>query len=453
MSQKWNLQDIKPAEKRRRIPPREVKGDVQSNSSSMPKRPDINNESFDEEKTDDNVSTIVIKNSEKKSKKSLFVIGGTALAVIIAVLVVSSMMSKTTLTVYPEFKEPNINAEFTAYPDRREGELAYEVMTIEETGEAQVKASGEEHVETQAKGTIEIIKTTTGSERLIKNTRFRSPEGRVFRIQESVVIPGAVKDGEGNLVPGTIRAEVFADDVGQEYNLPAGTRFDVPGFKESNLNELYNAIYAENREAFTGGFNGPKFMIEEEELSTNVQALQMDLRDKLLARVDSERPAGFVTFPEAVAFTFTELPTIQYGEDLVTIRQQATLQLPLFKEAEFAGYLAKETITTYNGALVKISNPEDIEFKYKDQNHNATNIANLTSLEFTLVGKPQIVWEYDAKQLKEDLAGKPKTAITTVLTGQTGIATANVSAKPFWKRSFPSDPEDIEIVEIIEEKE
>ena len=468
MSQKWNLQDIRPAEKRRRRPePRENKQPDLSeptnpNSSSLNlsrknnnynnhnNHNDHNSHNHDYDKNinenrDEDLSTVVINNKEKKRKFNIITISAVVGILILAVLVLSAILSKTTLTVYPEFKEPNVNAEFIAYPDRRDGLLAYEIMTLEETGEAQVKATGEEHVETQAKGTIEIIKTTTGSERLIKNTRFRSPDGLVFRIQESVVVPGAIKDENGNLVPGTIRAEVFADDVGQEYNLSSGTRFDVPGFKESNLNELYNAIYAENRENFTGGFNGPKFIIDEGELSTAQQALQMELRDKLLARIESEKPAGFVTFLDSVAFTFVDLPTIQYGEDLVTIRQQAIL----FKESEFAGFIAKETITTYGGDLVKITNVNDLQFTYTDSNTSATNLANLTSLNFSLVGKPLIVWEYDVDKLKEDLAGKPKTAITTVLTGQSGIATASVSGKPFWKRSFPSDPEDIEVIEII----
>ena len=80
--------------------------------------------------------------------------------------------SKTTLTVFPEYREPVVNADFIAYPDRRENSLSYEILTIDDIGERQVQATGEEYVESQAKGVIEIIKTTPGSERLIKNTRF-----------------------------------------------------------------------------------------------------------------------------------------------------------------------------------------------------------------------------------------------------------------------------------------
>ena len=448
MTQKWNLQDIRPAEVRqpRKVVPKEIQ-------HRMINRPTSNSQAdISDENEDVDVGTIIIKDAKKTKKYNFVWVGLLSIFLIGGILASSIFLSKTTLTVFPEFKEPNVNAEFTAYPDKREGMLTYEVMTLEQTGERQVKASGQEHVESQAKGYLEIIKTTPGSERLIKNTRFRSSDGLVFRIQESVVVPGAMKDSGGALVPGTIRAEVFADAVGSEYNLPAGAKFDVPGFKDSGLTELYDSIRAENREAFSGGFNGPRFIIDPNELSTAKQSLQMELRDSLLAKIDSEKPADFVLFKDAVALTYNDMPTIEYGDNLATIRIQAILQLPLFKHADFASFIAKETIPTYSLEPVRIRNSEDLKFTYKDSNTASTNISNLPSLTFNIVGKPLIVWDYDSKQLQKDLAGKKITAITTVLTGHTGIKKAEITSKPFWARSFPSDSEKINIEESLSDK-
>ncbi len=443
MTQKWNLQDIRPAEPRRRQPTQQP-----TPAASQPQRYTSRLED-----SGDDVSTIVIKDGNKESKKKYVLLSLVVGVLVISVFSLSALLSKTTLTVYPEFREPTVNAEFTAYPDRREGALTYEIITLDATGEKQVEASGEEYVESQAKGMLEIVKTTPGSERLIKNTRFRSPEGRVFRIQESVVVPGAIKDASGTLVPGTIQAEVFADAVGQEFNLAAGTRFDVPGFQESNLNELYSSIYATNRDAITGGYKGQKFIINDNELGTARQELQLELRDQLLARINTEKPAGFTTFPNSVAFTYEALPTVSYGENLVTIREQAVLQMPLFKQEEFANFLAKETISTYNREQVRILDTATLEFSYADLNTNSSNLANQTALTFKIVGKPTIVSEFDAEKLQADLAGKSKTSISTVLTAHPGIKSANVSSKPFWKRSFPEEPEDIIVIEVVGEPE
>ncbi len=453
MTQKWNLQDIRPAEPKqpRRVIAKEiVHKTVSRNPNNENSGFSINNNNNKE--SDEDTGTIIIKDN-KKTNNFNFILVGLAIVVLLGgAISLSLFLSKTTLTIFPESQEPNVNAEFVAYPDKRSGMLTYEIMTLDDTGERQVKASGQQQVEEQAKGFIEIIKTTPGTERLIKNTRFRSPEGLIFRIQESVVVPGALKDVGGTLVPGMIRAEVFADAIGPEYNLPIGTKFDVPGFKDSNLTELYNGIHAENREAFTGGFNGPRFIIDDNELSTARQSLQMELRDKLLSKIDAQKPADFVAFDEAVTFTYNQLPTVQFGDNLVTIREQAVLQLPLFKHSDLASFLAQETITTYSQEPVRIRNIDDLKFSYSDSNISSTNIANLPSLTFNIVGKPLLVWEYNSEQLQKDLAGKPMTAITTVLPGYPGIKNADITGKPFWKRSFPADPKDINIIESLKTK-
>lgn len=437
MTQKWNLQDIRPVDNKRTAtrPPQSV---VQRQAPVV-------------RENKDDTETIVIENGNQKKRSRVLWIAALAVVLVGGAFALSAAFAETTLTVRPEWREPNVNAEFEGFPERREGALAYEVITLETTGEKQVKASGERIVQEQAKGVIEIFKTTPGAERLIKNTRFRSPDGLVFRIQESVVVPGAV-ERNGVMSPGSIRAEVFAESIGDQYNVTQGTRFTIPGFEESGLTELFRSMYATNPEAFSGGFDGPQFIIDDAELNTARQALQIDLRNNLLERIKNERPAGFVAFEGSYAFTYNQLPAVSYGNDLVTIKEQAVLQVPLFKAGDMAAYIAAQTVPTYNRAPVRIENYSDMLFSYLDPSHNATVIANLASLKFSLVGKPRIVWEYDADALRSDLAGKSKTAVATVITGYTGtIKSAQVSIKPFYRRTFPENPSDIKIVEVISE--
>ena len=438
MTQKWNLQDIRPAEPRKkRVPP--------------PAAPAADAAAIPVER--EQIPSIVIEDGNKKSKKR-FIISIVLFVVIVAGAVgLSALMGKTELTIYPEHREPNVSAEFTAYPDQREDTLSYEIMTLESTGERQVTATGQVQVEEQATGVIEILKTTPGAERLIKNTRFRTPDGLVFRIQESVVVPGAVTDDSGTTVPGSIQAEVFADEVGDEYNLSAGTTFDIPGFQENGFTALYEAITARNAAAFTGGFDGPQFQIDEDELATARQALQVELRDTLLARIETEKPADFVAFPEAVAVTYNELPAVEYGQDLVTIREQAVLQIPLFQATDFGSYIAAETVATYEGGPVRVSDPSVFSFAYTIPTTSESVIANEPSLTFSLTGKPLLIWEYDALALTTDLAGLPKTAINNAVAAYPGIDGARVHMTPFWQRTFPEDPADIHIIEELKDFE
>lgn len=442
MPQKWNLQDIRPAEPRKkRI------------SQVAPETTESEEKPNEQARSRDDIPSIVIENGSKQGRNRLVISVILFVVIVGGALALSALMGNTELTIYPEHREPNISAEFTAYPDKREDSLSYEIMTLEATSESQVKATGQVEVEEQATGIIEIVKTTPGAERLIKNTRFRTPSGLVYRTRESVVVPGSVTDGEGGAVPGTIQVEVFADEPGEAYNIDAGTTFDIPGFEEGGFTQLYQAITGRNPEPMSGGFKGPQFQIDENELATARQALQVSLRDNLLSRIENEKPADFIAFPGAVAITYNELPAVEYGEDLVTIREQAILQIPLFKVNEFGSFLAEETVTTYEGNPVRVDNPDSLTFSYTSPTTSSSVLANEPSLTFTLTGKPLLIWEYDAKKLTGDLAGLPKTAINNVVSAYPGIDGARVHITPFWQRTFPEDPNDIEVIEELKAPE
>ena len=444
MSQKWNLQDIRPAEprKRRQAPRPDNTHNRPTGASNSESNPDR-----------ENIPNIVIEDGNKKGQSRLL------LSFIIFVVIVggatglSAIMGKTELTIYPEFREPNINADFTAYPDQRADSLSYEILTLEATSEAQVKASGQVQIQEQATGLITISKTTPGAERLIKNTRFRTPEGLVYRIQESVVVPGAVRNETGSLTTGTIQAEVFADEVGEDYNIDANTSFDIPGFQEGGFTALFEAISAKNTSPFLGGFDGPQFQIDESELSEARQTLQVSLRDNLLTRIETEKPADFIAYPGAVAITFNQLPAVEYEQDLVTIREQAIMQIPLFQTTDLGSFLAQETIATYEGNPVRVADPLVMQFAYTSATTSRSIIANEPSLSFNLSGKPLLIWEYDIESLKTDLITLPKTAINNAVLAYPGIDGARVRITPFWQRTFPENAEDILVIEELKQPE
>ncbi len=494
MTQKWNLQDIRPTEprpqRRPSVPPTIIRNDEEEThhvavnnhqpsrpaprsdmrgprsdmrgdmrpaggTVSMRRREPVDNEPTDE--TDIGLATpdysddsrIPIYDGKKRSRKHIVIAVGIFLAITSVGIFISHLTGGATVTVKPKERTLNVNAEFTAYKEQRPEELAYEIMTLEAVSERQVEASGQEEVKVQATGEIEITKTTPGAERLIKNTRFATLDGLIFRIEESVVVPGAVTGSDGKSVPGTIRAKVFADEAGDKYNVKPNTEFRIPGFKEGGYDDLYNAISAKNVSGFDNGFSGPKFIINDQELATARQSLQAELRDTLLARIDKEKPANMTTFPGSVAIVYNQLPPVQYGDTLVTIREQAILQMPIFKSADFAKFIAQETIVGYDREGVRIANLSDLTFAYSSATTSQSNIADMESLTFKLTGEPQIVWTYDEGKLKLDLAGKQKTALAQIMTSYKGIEKSEVKIRPIWKRSMPEDHTDITIVEQL----
>jgi len=457
MTQKWNLQDIRPTNPR---PPRrtnqEHPQEPQMRRPQPGQRPENHSEAnnSDVDKEFSTLPSIEVVNGKKRKRGLLIVSIIVVIMFVIGSIFISVFTGGATITVNPKHRTVTVNAEFTAYKEKVAGELTYEVLTLETSGERQVEASGQEEVTAEASGMIEIKKTTPGAERLINNTRFVSPDGKVFRITEAVVVPGAVANSAGVMQPGTIQVEVVASDVGDEYNLPAGTKFTVPGFQESNLTELYNSITATNPTAFSGGYNGPRFIIEEEKLSEARQLLQVQLRDTLLAKVNDELPVEFITFDSAVAITYTQQPTVQYDDNLVTLREQAILQIPLFRASDFASFVAKESIVGYNlSEPVRIKDIDEIRFSYVSATTSQSIIANNDSLDFKLVGNPHIVWTYDAEDITNELVGKDRTAHIQVLGKYPGIMRSTIDIKPFWSRTFPNTPNKIKVVEVLTDQQ
>lgn len=440
MDKKWNLQDIKPVDQKRKR--RQVTPDV---VAKAPKQAEIS-------EANDGTVRIGVVDGRKKGRSKLVVALLVFFTIVGAGFGVSFLLGGADITVYPRHREPNVNATFVAYSEPREAELTYELMTLEAEGERQVSATGQEEVSEQATGRITIYNNSDDTERLIKNTRFESPDGLIYRITESAVVPAAQNNSDGDRVPGSVQAEAFSDGTGEQYNI-AANRLTVPGYRENGFTELYENIYAETDGSFTGGFEGMKFIIDDAELETEKQRLQTELRNTLIDRVDQEKPAGFVVFKDAIAITFESLPAVEYGENLATIKERATLQIPIFKDDHFATYIAAQTVPGYEGEPVRIEDTSAFSFTYSNATTSATDLGSVNNVSFDLIGRPLIVWTYDEGKLQTDLVGKAKTALPTVLSGYPAIERAEAVVRPFWKRSFPTSLDEITITEQVVDAE
>jgi len=435
MDKKWNLQDIKPPKRPSRITRTSVPMDEPVERVAPAREP---------------AAPRMRASNTRSGKKHIWV----ALLIFISLaalgVMIGTFIGGAKVTVFPRWREPVINTPLEAKRQATGNELAYEIITFEAEGERQVAATGQEQVTEQATGEITIYKTTPGQERLIKNTRFESSDGHIFRITESAVVPGATTDSEGKSVPGSVTAKIFAEEAGPEYNLAAGTRFSVPGFRESDLTDLYNAIYAENASAITGGFDGPRYIVDDAEMQSALSSLRSELKEALQQRVNNEKPAGFTVLPSSYTYTYTTLPGEAVGEGQVKVKEKVALKVPLFKDDALASFIAKSVVPGYDNEPVRIENAvESLSFEYIDPTTVESDLAAKESISFRLSGKPRLIWVYDAEQLKKDLAGASKTAINTVLGGYPAIEKATATIRPFWARSFPTDPADITIIESV----
>lgn len=466
MAQKWNLGDIKPPGKKvdaqrssgpierpQPISTRPVNGMSDMKRSASTHRAHINTSSVEQENDEpmqgsyqppeDRGERISIKDLRRTRTKAWVVTIAVLAIAVCGGLFATVALGGAEVTVYPKHREVSVSATFTGTLKPGPNDLGYELLSLAEEGEKRVTATGQEKVTTKATGKITVYNSySTAPQRLIKNTRFESTDGFIFRVSESIVVPGYKKKTDGGIEPGSIQATVFADGTGDTYNLSA-TRFTIPGLKGS---EQFDKVYAESKETFTGGFDGMKYIINEQELATAKQALHQELRDTLLKKLETTKPNGYVFYEPSITFAYNTLPATDAGPQTVVIKEQARLLAPLFKMDSFATRIAKQTVPGYTNEAVRVIDPSTLTFSYTSS--STDDISTKDSLDFTLNGKATLVWVFDSEKLRNDFKGVGKTALPTVISAYPGIEKAEVKIKPFWKTSFPTDVSEIRIVEV-----
>lgn len=464
MAQKWNLQDIVPPERSPRRASASSRGTPRTSSLQRPAMRAVSTPPVYEEPTsfhttsqqtppppshyepiDPGIARIEITDG-RLSRLRRYIFGGVFLVTLGLIgFTTTILLTGAEVSITPKIHKTTVQATYTAKNKPTVGELGYEILTLEESAEKQVAAKGEEQVSLKATGKLRVSNGFSNTpQRFVKNTRFASPSGLIYRAVDEVVIPGYKKDTNGTIIPGTVIISVLAEGAGESYNLASG-RLTVPGLKGS---EQFDKIYAEvEKEGITGGFEGKKMVVDETELATKKQQMQTELRDKLLARIETERPNGFVLYKDAITFSFDSLPPSGNTENIATLKERAMLHVPLFNEIAFASFLAKETVPSYKGEAVRLENPQTLSFKYEQP--PLEDISTKDSLTFTLSGSAMIIWGFDAEKLKKDLASKSESDLLTVLKSYPSIDKAQAVIRPVWKNSFPSNLEEIRITEVL----
>lgn len=436
--QKWNLGDIRPPERERSV--RRRRTDVAPARKTVQPVADTSDAAPPQRRRKRTA------HRTGNGRRALFF--GVVIVCLIALgFLTTLLLRRAEIITYPKFRDITVQASFTAYQEPALDQLGYELLTLEETGERTVTASGSEEVEERATGTITVYnRYSTSPQRLIKNTRFESPDGLIFRIPDSVVVPGYTTDSAGEKVPGTLTTEVFADATGEAYNIEPA-RFTIPGLEGT---EQFETMYAESTESMRGGFIGTRLVVDESQLDEAQRAIHAELEERLRARLASERPAGFELYENSVQIRFESLPSVEAGGGQATVRERGVLEAPLFASGELASYLAQNTIPGYEDEPVRLEGAQSLVFSYAST--SAAVLGTAPHVDFDLYGNTRIVWDYDEAALITDVAGAEKTAVPAIIAKYPAIERIETVIKPFWKQSFPDNPSKIRVTEVLTEE-
>lgn len=363
----------------------------------------------------------------------------------------STLFEGATVTITPRAKTIPVDTTFSARRASAAGDadLSFDVIELKTSAKREIPATEVKQVERRASGQIVIYNNYNKfSQRLIKNTRFETPDGLIYRIYESVVVPGQ-KVENGKTLPGSIEVTVYADAPGEKYNTGL-VDFTVPGFKGT---PRFASFYARGKTPIAGGFVGVVKTVSQAERKRVEEELRQEVTQQLLAAAHAQVPAGMTLFDNGV-FMKHESPSDAEQEDIaqktVTIEQKAALSAVIFPARAFAYFVARKLLSETEiaaGDILEIANIDELTFAIAEK--EKVDPSKDTTLRFSLRGNPTFVWQFDEAAVRQKLAGKRKDELSSVLSQFASITKAEVAARPFWKASFPDNASDITIEQAV----
>ena len=378
--------------------------------------------------------------SWRNRKNTWMVAGGALLVLVFATL---SVFNGATLSYIPKSATLSFDNEVYTAQKTGNGGLPYSVVELFKDKGLEAPASKEEEVRRKASGVIIVYNNaSTEVQRLIENTRFETPSGLVYRIPNAIVIPGK-KTVAGKVQPGVLEVTVYADEVGEKYNIGL-TDFTVPGLAGT---ARFSTIYARSKTEMTGGFVGQEKVVSSQDMAQVRAGLEISLRNELISEIEAQVPEDFVLFPSLSFITFEDLPqTDSLGKGSVMVNVRGRLSGVMFKKSDLSTRLAQNKITLAPSEAIDIITLDLLDFLFADISQE--DLLSSDKISFSVTGQTTAVWRTDEIALRADLIGKHKRDLPSILNNYPTIISATATIKPFWKNSFSDNSAHISIKKL-----
>ncbi|MEK7089045.1 MAG: hypothetical protein AAB913_02865 [Patescibacteria group bacterium] len=378
-----------------------------------------------------------IKKSDKKSKYRLYFVA--LISIVFLLFALSFLFSGAKIIVIPKVKEIPLNENLSAIKDSSIPGLSFDLAVISGEENKTIQGGEEKNVAIKATGTVLIYNSySSSSQTLDVDTRLEGSNGKIYKTNKKITVPGITKNGK----PGSVGVGIYAAEAGEKYN-STPLDFEIFGFKGT---PKYSKFYARSKGEITGGFKGKSPVVSSLNKITVISELKATLENKLSKKITDQIPSGFVLFKDAIFLNIDDKnASFNPNKDgTVLVNIKGTLYGFLFDEKKLTTKIAQDIIDKYDGSKVYIPNIRDLIFSLSDK--ESISFADIKSINFSLSGTPKIIWKVDETKFIADMLNRKKIDFNLILAQYPSIDTAQLVLRPFWKTSFPNKSSSIQVI-------
>lgn len=317
-------------------------------------------------------------------------------------------------------------------------QIPAEVFSVRKNFNFSFAATGKKQVEKKAGGKIIIYNSySSNSQPLVAGTRFQAPDGKIFKLTERIIVPGA-QVVEGKIVSSNIEAVVEAGQSGSQYNIGPISRFSIPGFQSTPKEQ---GFYAESKEAFKGGFIGEAAYPTDEDIKKSKEKAEKDIKDYVDSYLSFQIPPEFKFIEASRQFNIIKeevnVNTDEKGNFSVFVEGESSAIG--FREADLISLIEK-TAQANLGESFKIKNYQ-LEYGVGRADFKKGQIS--FAVDFKGVFEEPV----DAESFKQKILGKGEKELKTLISSFPNIQKTTVSFWPFWVKKAPDNIKRV-IVEV-----
>lgn len=335
-----------------------------------------------------------------------------------------------------EFKNAVVVDKSIAVIDNTSSRIPGQVFIQKSNVSSKFPATGKKNIERKATGVITIYNAYNSSpQSLVANTRFTTPDNKVFRLVAAVTIPGA-RIEDGKVVPAGVSADVVADKPGDSYNIGPVAKLTIPGFSGS---PKYEGFYAESKAAFTGGFIGEAKVATDADIKSAKTKAATDLETSLRTLLTAQMPTDFTVLEGATVFVLSkQTVTPEAGADgQFTILSEGQVSLVAFREKDLFDFLR---------GRVKEAKGATFEVISESKEYGPARVDLVAGrMSFAVTYTASLRRSLDQVGFMSQIVGRSEEELKTIIAGVPGIAGGSASLWPFYVRTVTKDTSKVEV--------